>query len=331
MKKTKAVALFSGGLDSILSVKLLLDQGIDMHLLTIIHPFFEFVKEGRKMAPWTFSKFFKIPLKVEYLGKEFIKLVKNPTHGYGKNLNPCIDCRILFLKKATQFMEELNAQFIVTGEVLGERPMTQNRRTMKLIEIESGLEGKIVRPLSAQLLEQTLPEREGRVNREKLLSIEGRSRKPQIQLAKMFGIENYPTPAGGCMLTDPVFSRKLDDAIRHEEDTVKDITLLKLGRHFRLPSGAKVIVGRNEKENSKIAILQRSTSYCFEVPGIPSPITLLREKKEESDIEKTASLCLRYSDSKSNDENVDCWKKVGERKSILVKKIGKQELENLRI
>jgi tRNA U34 2-thiouridine synthase MnmA/TrmU len=312
-------------------VQLIREQGIGVYPLTLLHPFSDFVKEGRRMAAWIFSKFFGIPLKVKYLGKEFIEMVKKPRHGYGKNLNPCIDCRILFFKRAKQYMEEVGAQFIITGEVLGERPMSQNKRSLKLIEKESGLEGAIVRPLSARLLEPSTPEKEGMVSREKLLAIEGRSRKPQIELARRYGIVDYPTPAGGCLLTDPVFSKRLQDAFTHDEDTVKDMALLKLGRHFRLLSGAKVVVGRNEKENLKIVILQNPLSYCFEVRDTPSPITMLCERKEKGDIETAASLCHRYSDCKSNKEIVDYWKGNEEKKSILAQKIKETELNSLRI
>ncbi|MCK4233329.1 hypothetical protein KAX75_02810 [candidate division WOR-3 bacterium] len=331
MSKTKAIALFSGGLDSILSVKIMLELGIDVYPITYLTPFSGTIKSGCEAAPRRICEKLGIPLKVKFLGKEFIELVKNPRHGYGKNMNPCIDCRILMLRKAKKYMEEIGAEFIITGEVLGERPMTQNKKSMKLIETKSELEGKIVRPLSARLLEPTIPEQQGTVKRKNLLAIEGRSRKPQMKLAQELYISDYPTPAGGCLLTDPVFAKRIKDAFKYNEDSLREISLLKYGRHFRLTSRAKVIVGRNEKENEIILALKHPSCTCLEAYNLPSPIVLLLTTKKDDNIEKAASICLRYSDCKEEKGRVDYWQRWEEKEFINVKKMRMEEIDEIRI
>jgi hypothetical protein len=226
------------------------------------------------------------------MGENYLEMIKRPRYGYGKNMNPCIACRIFMLKEAKKAMVDEGADFIFTGEVLGERPMSQGRRQLKLIEKESGLESLILRPLSAKLLEPTIPEKSG-VDRERLLSIEGRSRRPQIELAKKFGFEGYATPS--CLLTDQNFSRRLREAFSHGEE---DVELLKYGRHFRLPSGKKVVVGRDEKENEVVANLAGDEDILLEAKDLPGPITLLKNSKNGKDVEMAASICLRYSDCK---------------------------------
>jgi tRNA U34 2-thiouridine synthase MnmA/TrmU len=331
MKKPKAIALFSGGLDSILAAKLMLEQGIEIHALTFITPFSEFSKLGRNIPARVFARKLNIPITVKFLGSEFIELVQHPSHGYGKHLNPCIDCRIMLMQRAKLFMEQMGADFIITGEVVGERPMTQHKQAMKLTETKSGLTGLLVRPLSGKLLEPTIPEQQGIIQRAYLMEIAGRSRKPQMALAKKFGIEDYPTPAGGCLLTDPVFSLKLKDALEHGENTSRDMAMLGFGRHFRLPSGAKLVVGRNEGENKKILASQTRDSLCFDAYEIPSPIALIRNVRDETDIATAAATCLRYSDSDADEGTVDYWVIGRVKKSIVVRKIGDTELDKLRI
>jgi tRNA U34 2-thiouridine synthase MnmA/TrmU len=331
MKRPKAIALFSGGLDSILAAKLMLEQGIRVHALTFITPFSGFTKFGRNIPARVFARELSIPITVKFLGREFVEMVQHPSYGYGKHLNPCIDCRIMLMQKAKLIMEQMEADFIITGEVVGERPMTQNKQAMKLIETGSGLAGLLVRPLSGKLLEPTIPEQQGIILRASLMEIAGRSRKPQMALAKKFGIEDYPTPAGGCLLTDPVFSRKLNDALKHGESTQRDMAMLGFGRHFRLPGGAKLIVGRNEGENKKILASQTKVSLCFEAHEIPSPIAFIRSLLDEADMATAAAICLRYSDSESDDGTVDYWIRGGERKRIQVKKVKDSELDLLRI
>jgi len=326
MSRIKAVAMFSGGLDSILAVKAILNQDISVYGINFITPFLSSSKQGRDLEARSISEKFHIPLRVKFLGNEYIEMVKHPRYGYGRNMNPCIDCRLSMLHKTIEYMKKIDAQFIITGEVLGERPMTQNRNSIKLIEKESGLDSRILRPLSAKLFEPTIPEQRGWVNRDKLYAIEGRSRKPQIELAAEFGISDYPTPAGGCLLTDSNFAKRLKDAFEHKEDSLKEMLLLKFGRHFRLPGGAKVVVGREEKENKKILLLGKSDSIYMEAEGVPGPITLLLRMETKEDIENTGSICLRYSDYQKEKGKVTYWKKSGAKTYITVKKTGEETL-----
>jgi len=294
----KAIGLLSGGLDSTLAVKLLIDQGIEVIAFNMITPFCTCTRKGCKHEAGKVAKQFGVPVKIISVGEDYIEMIKHPKHGYGSNMNPCIDCRIFMFIKAKAYMEEVGARFIFTGEVLGQRPMSQHRRAMDLIEKEAGLQGLILRPLSAKLLSPTIPEEQQWVNREKLLDIQGRRRLSQIELAKKIGVKDYPCPGGGCRLTDPQFAQRFKEALDHEEDTLRDIQLLKYGRHVRLPSGAKVIIGRNEEENKILLQYMNPEDIALEVIGTGSPITLIKKYKGEDDLRQAAKLCIRYSDTK---------------------------------
>lgn len=331
MKKVRAVALFSGGLDSILALKIVSKQNVKIFPITFITPFSLFIKFGKTTEITEISKNLSINTKVVFLGEEFIKMVKTPIHGYGKNMNPCLDCRIMMLKKARNYMQEITGDFIITGEVVGERPMTQNKKSLMLTEVQSGLKGKILRPLSAKLLKPSSPVQKGWINRKELYDINGRSRKPQLGLAREFNIDRFPAPAGGCLLTDPNFSKRLKDAIEYSEDSLKEILLLRLGRHFRFHDGAKVIVGRDEKENRIIEVLKPSLSICLEADSVPSPITLLLNSKKQKDIELAASLCLRYSDSKEKEGKVNYWKERNKIVSLVAEQPTEETIEKFRI
>ncbi len=301
----KAIGLLSGGLDSTLAVKMMIDQGVEVHVLNLITPFCTCTRKGCKHEASRVAKFLNVPVKIISVGQTYIDMIKNPKHGYGRNMNPCIDCRIFLFQKAKKYMGELGARFIFTGEVLGQRPMSQHRKALNLIEKESETEGFVVRPLSARLLPPTIPEEKKWIDREKLLSIRGRRRIPQMELAEDFGINDYPCPAGGCRLTDPGFAKRLREAFEHGEDTTKDINLLRYGRHFRTESGAKVIVGRNEEENKILKGFQRENDILIEVIGVGSPIVLLKKNKNKNDVKKAAILCARYSDvAKDVDPNI---------------------------
>jgi len=270
MKKTKALVLLSGGLDSILAVKILEAQGVKIKGLGFKSYFFN-EKLAKKAA-----KELNIPIKIIDLSKEHLNLVKKPKYGYGKGMNPCIDCHILMLKKAKNIMLKEKFDLVATGEVLGERPMSQNLKSLKLIEKKSGLKGYLLRPLSAKLLEPTIPEKKGLIERKKLLDISGRSRKRQLKLAKKFKIKSYPSPAGGCLLTDLEFSKKLKDLFeKYPRCQGNDIELLKLGRHF-WQDKVKIIVGRNEEENKKIRKLAKRADVLIEMENYPGPLTLVR-------------------------------------------------------
>ena len=296
----KAIALLSGGLDSTLAAKIVLDLGIELEALNFLTVFCTCTTQGETcLASQKAVDALGIPLKVLNVSEEYLHVVKNPKHGYGSNMNPCIDCRIFMLKKAKAYMEETGASFIVTGEVLGERPMSQRRDSMRLIEKEAGLDGLIVRPLSAKLLPASIPEREGWVDREKLLKIQGRSRKPQIQLADHYGIRDYPCPAGGCLLTDPGFAKRMKDLIHHHSDfTLNDVHLLKVGRHFRFSPRLKLVVGRNEEENQKIQTFSEEGDILLRLFRFPGPLSLLRGEAGEEEIEKAAAITARYSKAK---------------------------------
>ena len=300
----KAIGLLSGGLDSTLAVKLMIDQGVDVTVLNFVTPFCTCTRKGCKHEAGRVAKLFDVPVKIISSGKDYLEMVKNPKHGYGRNMNPCIDCRIFMFRKAKQYMEEIGASFIFTGDVLGQRPMSQHKKALKLIEKESDLENLVVRPLSAKLLNPTIPEEKHWIDREKMLSIQGRRRLPQIELADKLDIKDYPCPAGGCRLTDPQYAKRLKEAFEHEEDTIREIRLLKYGRHFRLESGAKVVVGRNEEENRILQKFCDKDDILMEVIGVGSPIALLKKRKSKKDIKRAASLCVRYSDAKEKNANI---------------------------
>ncbi|MEM2104365.1 MAG: tRNA 4-thiouridine(8) synthase ThiI [Candidatus Bathyarchaeia archaeon] len=326
--EVKALAVFSGGLDSILAVKLVQDQGIKVEAVTFVTPFNTARGDGFNASKA--AEKLHIPLKVVDLGREYLKVLRKPKHGYGRYMNPCIDCRILMLRKAKKYAEEVGAAFIFTGEVLGERPMSQNFKALKTIEEEAGLKGKVLRPLSARLLPKTEAEKKGLVDRNKLLDICGKSRKRQIALARMFGVTEYQSPAGGCLLTYKEFSAKLSDLLKHKKQvSMRDVELLKLGRHFRFCRN-KIIVGRNEEENKDLLKLKAKEEYFFEVQNFGSPITLLQGPKIKKAIEKAAELTAYYSDQKNGKVYVKYGREKLE-KSISVCIPKKEEVEKMRI
>jgi tRNA-specific 2-thiouridylase len=327
-KKTKALALLSGGLDSTLAVKLMLQQGIDVEAVNFVSPFC-LCRKGGCGAP-EIAKSLSIPLKTISVGQEYLRIVRNPRFGYGKHINPCVDCRIFMLKKAKKYAEETGAQFIITGEVLGQRPMSQHGKTLDLIEEKAGLKGKIVRPLSAKLLPQSEAEEKGLVNRETLLNVEGRSRKKQIRLAQEMNVTGYSCPSGGCLLTYKEFAAKLEDLFEHKRTvSLKDVELLKVGRHFRFGKN-KIIVGRNENENKLLIKMKMTNDYWFEAQGCGSPITLLQGPKTRDAVEKAAELTAYYSDKKQGIVQVKFGKQDLE-KPLSTRIPEKKEIEQLRI
>ncbi|MGA2523574.1 MAG: hypothetical protein ABSF65_05405 [Candidatus Bathyarchaeia archaeon] len=324
----KALGMLSGGLDSTLAVKLIQEQGIDVEAINFVTPFCQCRKGGCGASEA--AKTFKIPLKMVNAGTDYLRMVRNPKFGYGKNLNPCVDCRIYMLKKAKNFAKQIGAKFIFTGEVLGQRPMSQHKGALDLIEREAGLQGKILRPLSAKLLPKTEAETKGLVEEEALRDISGRSRKRQIEMTKEFNIVNYPCAAGGCLLTDRQFAKRLRDLFQHKKRiTIKQVNLLKVGRHFRLGKN-KIIVGRTEAENGLLLRTKQKTDYFFEVPDCGSPITILQGPKTRASIEKAAALTVFHSDKKTGIVQVNFGKNKLNRK-IIVSAPLQAEVDMLRI
>ena len=316
-QKIKAVVLASGGLDSILALKMMVEQGIEVVGVNFDTGFF--VADHRRNVPHRKSAEKSshdevlqaesqtgVPIKIVDVSQEYLReVLLKPKYGYGSAMNPCIDCRIFMLKNAKRYMEQIGAQFIVTGEVLGQRPMTQHFKTLRLIEKQSNLDRLILRPLSAKLLPLTIPEEKGWVNREKLAGISGRSRQEQFKLAKKFALHDYPQPANGpCYLTDRNYARRLRDLFTHrppDDINQEDVVLLKAGRHFRLSDQVKVIVGRNEVENH---FLERYVKgrWTFEARDFVGPLTLAEGQICETDILLIAQITARYCDGKDQDE-----------------------------
>lgn len=295
----KAIALISGGLDSTLATKLVKDLGIDLIALNTVSPFClcnHRSSSGCFHGVNLVAKELGLKLISVDVAAEFLGIVKNPEHGYGSNMNPCIDCRILLFKKAREAMQQEGASFVITGEVLGQRPMSQKLNTMRLIEKKAGLEGLVLRPLSAKVLEPSIPEKQGWVDRDKLCAINGRGRREQFVLAEKFGINDYPCPSGGCLLTDPEFSLRLKDLMRHGDFDLGDIALLKAGRHFRLSDVAKLVVGRNERENQRLLDLAREGDCLFMPSDIAGPTALGRGVFDEALVRISSQIVTRYCD-----------------------------------
>jgi tRNA U34 2-thiouridine synthase MnmA/TrmU len=331
----KAIALLSGGLDSTIAARVMMEQGVELEALNFMTVFCTCTNRGATcLASQKAVETLGIPLKVFNVSEEYLDVVKHPKHGYGRNMNPCIDCRIFMLKKAKAYMEESGAVFIVTGEVLGQRPMSQRKDAMHLIEKEAGLEGLILRPLSAKVLTVTIPEREGWVDRESLLNISGRSRKPQIELADHYGIHDYPCPAGGCLLTDPGFAKRMKDLMVYDPQfSLNDVHLLKMGRHFRFSNRVKLVVGRNEEENQKIQTFAQGEDILLKVSGFPGPLSLLRGKLNEGDIEKAAAITVHYGKGKDLGKIEVTYKGADEdhHQSLSASPISRGEIERLMI
>ena len=293
----RAISLFSGGLDSMLAIKLIKDQGIDVTALYIKTGFGgtkDVTDELQKRAEMAGADFKIVDVREEYIRD----ILFDPVYGYGKNFNPCIDCHGYMFKIAKALMPELGASFLVTGEVVGQRPMSQRSEALAQVSKLAGDRDDklILRPLSAKLLEPTTPELKGWVDRDKLLDISGRNRDRQLQMAKDFGWDDYESPGGGCLLTEPVFSEKLRDFIAHEEFGVEDIDLLKFGRHFRLPDGAKLVVGRHHEDNEALKAIDNPDYISVSLP-VAGPFSLLYKNASASDRELAAKIAITYAKS----------------------------------
>lgn len=289
MKTYKALVLLSGGLDSMLAAKILMEQGVEVTGLIFKSYFFK-EKNGVKAA-----RQLKIPYRVIDFSKEHLKMVKKPPHGYGSAVNPCLDCHLLMLKKAKEIMAKKKYDFVATGEVLGERPFSQNKKALEIITKESGLEDRLLRPLSAKLLSPTLPEKKGWINGKKMLEIQGRRRQPQMELAKKYGF-TYPSPGGGCVLCEKEFAKRLFDLFKKKPDCDgDDIELLFLGRHF-WHGQTKIVLGKNQEENEKLEKMAKKGDVIIKPINFPGPTALIRGGKNSPNLtRKTKSLIRLHS------------------------------------
>ncbi len=307
MEKRKAISLLSGGLDSALATRIVLDQGISILGLHLRSPF------SCDKEITTLAESLGIPLRIVEKGSAYLDLVRNPKYGYGKNMNPCIDCRIYMFQLAHIVMEEIGADFIITGEVLGQRPMSQRREAMELIDHDSQMEELILRPLSAKNMPLTRPEKEGWVDREKLLGIAGRGRGEQLALADTLHLSGYSAPAGGCLLTDPNFSEKLSLFFKtRTTPTVAEARLLRYGRFHQINRETFVLLGRNKEENERLENLSREEVDCgrltFFKPVFPGPVAVLSGARSSAALNEVGRLIVRYSKLRFDGEKrIDVW------------------------
>ncbi len=299
---TKAMALLSGGLDSSLAIKLMQQQGIEVIGLHFVSVFLKDAEHAATGGNATLAaKELGIEVHLRDSSETMLALLKNPPHGFGKNLNPCIDCRIAMLRRAAEFMREIGAKFIISGEVVGQRPMSQRRHAIDMIDRKADVVGLVVRPLCGKILPPTNAERAGLIDREKMLAISGRGRKEQLALAQEFGLTEFPNPAGGCLLTENTFVVKIQDVLDHPPFTTADMALLKAGRHFRLDAHTKAAVGRNEKDNEHLVsfIAPGDTILC--AVDLAGPVMVVRGDTGERNLETAARITARYSQGRDKE------------------------------
>jgi tRNA U34 2-thiouridine synthase MnmA/TrmU len=286
---SRAIGIFSGGLDSMLAVELLRRQGVEVLAVTFETPFF-----GSERARQS-AQLLSVDHRVADITAEHLEVVLAPRFGRGRHMNPCKDCHALMFRKAGEILDREAYDFLFSGEVLGQRPFSQNPRALQEVARASGRPELIVRPLSALCLPPSGPEQRGLVDRSRLLGLRGRSRKPQMELARQWGLHSYPSPAGGCLLTDPSFSRRLADLLEREPVwTERDLRLLTLGRHLRPPSGGKMVVGRNERENGRLEEMAGPDDILLWAAEQPGPTLLIPHGGSPERVALGAGLCLRY-------------------------------------
>ena len=332
-EKKKVVALLSGGLDSQLAVRMMQEQGFEVSAVAIKTPFCDFdCGRGCGFEIRERADDLNVNLKTVYLGDEYIEMLKHPKYGIGAGFNPCIDCRAMMFNAAKKHMDEIGAEFIISGEVLGQRPMSQHGPALRTIEKESGLVGKIVRPLSAALLPETDPEKNGLIKRENLGIIKGRTRRAQLDMAKKYGIENPPNAGGGCLLTDPTFGLRAKDLFAHTETpTINDIDLLKVGRHFRFNEQTKFVVGRNKDENEMIKVIALPGDILFQARDHMGPVSILRGKNADVYVKFASSITLRYSDAPKGEQASVIINKNNTKEEIIVQHAEEESYIKFRI
>jgi tRNA U34 2-thiouridine synthase MnmA/TrmU len=314
-----AVALFSGGLDSILSCRLIMAQDIEVKAVRFVTPFFGYELLGREAEyRQEVADKYGIDVQLRDISDKYLAMLREPAHGYGKNFNPCVDCKILIASESRAMLAEVGASFLISGEVIGQRPMSQRRDTLRIIERDSGCDEILLRPLCALNLEETMPEKKGWVDRQKLLAFSGRTRQPQMALAASFGIDDYPSPAGGCVLTDPNKAVRVRRFYEERDEVVAaDIRLLMVGRQFLLPGGGWLVIGRDEVENKVILALQEKGDVLLEMTeDWPGPSAILRRSGGIRDLEAAVGLIMRFSKKGEGRKNAKVqWWKAGEEKA----------------
>jgi hypothetical protein len=293
--RARSINLLSGGLDSMLAICVLRAQGVHVEAVVFESPFFG-SRNARRAASGLGIKLHMLPFT-----EDIVRLVQDPPHGFGGAMNPCIDCHARMLNRAGALMTELGFDFLATGEVLNQRPMSQNLRSLQIVERDSGYAGRVVRPLSALKLEPTEPEQRGLLDRGRLLGLSGRSRQVQMELARQYGIREYPTPAGGCLLTEPLFCRRLQDLLEHEGAAeTRLLHLLHNGRHLRLPSGGKCIAGRNLADNETLTAARAPADVLVRTVNVPGPVLLLPGGAAAEDVALACGICAGYADKRSD-------------------------------
>ena len=300
----RALVLLSGGLDSALAARMVLDQGVEVVGLHLESP------TACRSDVHEVARELGVPLEVREKGQAYLELLRRPRFGYGKNMNPCVDCRIFMFHIGRDVMDQVEAQFLVTGEVAGQRPMSQGKNTLALIDRKAGLEGWVLRPLSALLLHETEPERRGWVARSSMLGISGRGRLEQLALADRYGLTHHQSPGGGCLLTDTAFSVKLEDLFAHSDEKhtgMDDVALLRVGRHFRVRDDLKVVLGRDQLENARLPEFENGSRWLVVPNGFNGPSALVCGPRGEAELEVALRLIVDYTREPRPDYEVR-WK-----------------------
>lgn len=329
--RPKALALISGGLDSLLAARVVMDQQVEVEGVAFIMQFASKDLEAFKANVREAAEDAMIPTRMVDISERFLELIKAPEHGFGANMNPCIDCKILMIKEAQKICEKEGFDFLVTGEVLGERPMSQRKEALNIIKNKSQAGDTLLRPLSAQLLEPTEPENNGLIDRKKLLAIKGRSRKPQLALARKYKITKFFSPAGGCLLTEERFASKLADLKKNESLNKEQVALLKRGRHFRLDERAKIVIGRNRQDNEMLKLFKKDNVSLI-LENAAGPFSLVVGDLSEESLQKAAGLVVAHSKMK-NERNVPVlyWREGDEKRRISADALSREEIEKMRI
>jgi tRNA-uridine 2-sulfurtransferase len=332
LSRGKGIVLFSGGLDSLLAARVLMDQDLEIIGYHCILPFVAPDARADELGPIKLAGQIHLPVETHRCGSEYIDIIRNPPHGYGKHANPCIDCHIYFIQKAADYMREIHADFVATGEVVGQRPMSQMKHTMNHIEKVTGLKGRLIRPLSAILLKPTQPEIDGIIHRDMLCGINGRSRKAQFDLAKKYNIQEYSSPSGGCLFTDTNISKRVKDILLwHDDVQVLDLYLLTIGRHFRINEKAKAIVSRNEKENNELIKYKDKSDYFF-LPDFKGPVVFVKGSISEEEVTEIGAIISRYGKTTPDNSFIDVFRNGTPIQKITTTiSVSDEKLERMRI